>query len=318
MKAAGRVACVMLILFLACTAAGCARVHKLDGDASLYETLEREGYVLKWSDEFDGDRLDETKWKSGYSTPARRGGYYLNDPDTVFVSDGSLTIRTRYLEDGIYGEGWYTGWLETATYRTAHNQNIPVGYEGFAAKYGYFEVRCICPPTVGIWSAFWLMPNGGLGMHDGDIIGTGADGVEIDIMESPYMYMAANKDRVTHVLHGDGYGEYAVSVNSEYYKVKDMYSEYHTYGVMWTETEYVFYIDGIETWRTDMTIDGVKYGVSEQEEYILLTVEVGGTVSEDGSVAYPGENSWCGDPMKNDTDKNYDFIVDYVRYYAKT
>ena len=132
------------------------------------------------------------------------------------------------------------------------------------------------------------------------------------------MYMAANKDRVTHVLHGDGYGEYAVSVNSEYYKVKDMYSEYHTYGVMWTETEYVFYIDGIETWRTDMTIDGVKYGVSEQEEYILLTVEVGGTVSEDGSVAYPGENSWCGDPMKNDTDKNYDFIVDYVRYYAKT
>lgn len=316
MKKLKIVSVVILVAIATVMLASCVRVHKLEGKATLTETLEKEGYVLSWSDEFDSERLDTSKWKSGYTSPARRGGYYLNDEETVFVSDGALTIRTRYLENGVYGAGWYTGWLESATYRTGHNNVIPDNYTGFAAKYGYFEVRCVCPAATGIWSAFWLMPNGGKGMHAGDVIGTGSDGVEIDVMESPYMYKLSNKERVTHVIHADGYGEHAVSASSDFYKVEGMYEEYHTYGVLWTETEYVFYIDGIETWRTDMSVGDTRYGVSEVEEYILLTVEVGGE-TEDGLIAVPGKDSWCGDPMKNDKDKHYDFKVDYVRYYSK-
>lgn len=316
MKKLKIVSVVILVAIATVMLASCVRVHKLEGKATLTETLEKEGYVLSWSDEFDSERLDTSKWKSGYTSPARRGGYYLNDEETVFVSDGALTIRTRYLENGVYGAGWYTGWLESATYRTGHNNVIPDNYTGFAAKYGYFEVRCVCPAATGIWSAFWLMPNGGKGMHADDVIGTGSDGVEIDVMESPYMYKLSNKERVTHVIHADGYGEHAVSASSDFYKVEGMYEEYHTYGVLWTETEYVFYIDGIETWRTDFSVGDTRYGVSEVEEYILLTVEVGG-VTEDGLIAVPGKDSWCGDPMKNDKDKHYDFKVDYVRYYSK-
>lgn len=316
MKIVKIVSVVILVAIATIMLASCVRVHKLEGEATLAERLENEGYVLSWSDEFDSDKPDPTKWKSGYSSPARRGGYYLNDEETVFVSDGALTIRTRYLEDGVYGAGWYTGWLESATYPTGHNDELPPDYKGFAAKYGYFEIRCVCPAAVGIWSAFWLMPNGGKGMHADDVLGTGADGVEIDVMESPYMYKLTGKERVTHVIHADGYSDAAVSVNSDYFKVDGMYEEYHTYGVLWTETEYAFYIDGIETWRTDVTVDDVRYGVSEVEQYMLLTVEVGG-VSEDGLTAIPGKDSWCGDPMKNDKDKFYDFKVDYVRYYSK-
>lgn len=315
MKWVRLVSILILVAVATVLLSSCVKIHKLKGEPSLSGRLESEGYELKWSDEFDSDRLDLTKWKSGYSSPARRGGYYLNDDETVFVSDGALHIRTRYLENGVYGAGWYTGWLESSTYRTGHNGDIPDGYGGFSAKYGYFEIRCICPSTVGIWSAFWLMPDNGIGMQSGDVTGTGSDGVEIDVMESAYMYKAVAKDRVTHVLHGDGYGENAVSESSDFYRVGGMYEDYHTYGVLWTETEYTFYIDGIQTWQTDFRADGKVMGVSDVEQYMLLTVEVAG-YTPDGNVAVPGD-SWCGDPADNDFGKYYDFKVDYVRYYSR-
>ena len=252
----------------------------------------------------------------------RRAGYYLDTEDAVFVKDGALTIRTRYMEDGVYGPGWYTSWVDSAVSDTvgssiAHSDE----YRGFSGKYGYYEVRCITPPSVGIWSAFWLMPDGGAaGMSENDIKGTGTDGLEVDVMESPYMYMDSSPYNV-HVVHGEGYSD-TRSDRSATYEVPGMYSEYHTYGVLWTEEEYVFYIDGRETWRTKYSPDGETLGVSQVEEYLLLTVEVGGYQAEDGTL-HPGvtlENGeevpyWCGNPDDNDKTKAYDFIIDYVRVY---
>ena len=233
-----------------------------------------------------------------------------------------MTIRTRYMEDGVYGPGWYTSWVDSAVSDTvgssiAHSDE----YRGFSGKYGYYEVRCITPPSVGIWSAFWLMPDGGAaGMSENDIKGTGTDGLEVDVMESPYMYMDSSPYNV-HVVHGEGYSD-TRSDRSATYEVPGMYSGYHTYGVLWTEEEYVFYIDGRETWRTKYSPDGETLGVSQVEEYLLLTVEVGGYQAEDGTL-HPGvtlENGeevpyWCGNPDDNDKTKAYDFIIDYVRVY---
>lgn len=230
-----------------------------------------------------------------------------------------LTIRTLW-KDGQYGEGWYTSWLETSTRPDGEGITHSENYEGFSAKYGYFEVRCIAPPTIGIWSAFWLMPDEGTGMGPDDVMGTGADGVEIDVMESPWKYATGGKESVQHVVHGDGYTD-TKSDKSDRYKVPDMYSEFHTYGVLWTEEEYVFFIDGAETWRTRHTVDGQTLGVSEVNEYMILSVEVGGHTAEDGTFVEgkeaDGSKSWCGNPAKNDKSKHYDFVIDYVRVYQK-
>ena len=68
----------------------------------------------------------------------------------------------------------------------------------------------------------------------------------------------------------------------------------------WTPDEYVFYINGCETARTN------RGGVSQNPEFLLLSIEIA------------GENGVAGG--KGDISKNIggmDFLVDYVRVYQK-
>ena len=51
-----------------------------------------------------------------------------------------------------------------------------------------------------------------------------------------------------------------------------MYSKMHTYALEWTDTEYMFYIDGFLTWQTKHEYDGKVLGVSEVKEYMILSV----------------------------------------------
>lgn len=316
------VAAILLIVFVcgsAFAACGGINIKKLPSEQTLSEELEKGGYELVFEDNFDGDSLDYTKWRAGYTSPYRRAGYYENSADTLFVKDGNLTIRTLY-KDGQFGEGWYTSWVESASPQKGHTPLTVDNYTGFSQKYGYFEVRCMVPPSVGIWSAFWIMPDEGTGMTSQDVIGTGADGVEIDVMESPWMFQKGEKNVNVHVLHGDGYSN-TKSQKSDSYLVPDMYTSFHTYGVMWTEKEYIFYVDGRETMRTNHVVNGETLGVSQVQQYMLLTVEVAGYADKDGNL-HPGINEdgtpyWCGYPDENDKTKSYDFVIDYVRVYAQ-
>ena len=164
-------------------------------------------------------------------------------------------------------------------------------------KYGYFEVRCILPKGSGMWSAFWLTCTGVT-----NVDGTGKDGAELDVFESSYYY-SDNKNRVTTNIHFDGYGAEKQSENVCIAEItaNNPYEEYNTYGVEWNEDEYIFYINGIETGRSSFG------GTSEVEEWLMLTVEVGGA---DGVP----KKSWAG-PSVDNSDVITDFIVDYVRVY---
>lgn len=318
-RTAFAVFCVFVAAVFATVLGGCSQAINIPEEKTLASVLESEGYEIVFEDDFEGDSIDYTKWKTGYKSPSRRAAYYEDSSDTLFVSDGKLTIRTLY-KDGQFGKGWYTSWVETATKDSSASVVRSEDYTGFSSKYGYFEVRCIAPPCRGIWSAFWLMPDEGTGMSENDVPGTGADGVEIDVMESPWMSLSTDKESNMHVLHGDGYNA-TKSDKSPLYHVPDMYTQFHTYGVLWDEEEYVFYIDGAETWRTKHSVDGVTLGVAEVKEYMILSVEVAGYTAEDGTLIAgkneDGSDYWCGDPSVNDKDKYYDFVIDYVRVYCK-
>ena len=67
---------------------------------------------------------------------------------------------------------------------------------------------------------------------------------------------------------------------------------WHTFGLLWTFKEYVFYVDGKETWRTDAG------GVCLLPQYMLLSAEVG---------------KWAGDITEAKLPDR--FLVDYVRVY---
>ena len=188
-----------------------------------------------------------------------------------------------YLEEGMGGEGagWYTAGIDT----DADSPN------GFSQKVGYFECRCILPEGADVWSAFWLMNSGVF-----DVDGSGQDGTEIDIFESDGYEKLLNRN-VSSNLHFDGYGDAHQKMGAKKFLIKgNPYEEFNTYGLEWNENEYIFYINGVESYRTDFG------GVSQNPEYLILSYEMGG---EDG----------VAKDQNLDKTKTYNYVVDYVRVY---
>ena len=248
------------------------------------DAVDMDKFTLTFSDEFDGE-LDRSVWSGHYQygnrTESRKGSYW--NQYLAYTEDGNLIIPVTYLENGMGGEGagWYSAGIDT-------DDDSP---NGFSQKFGYFECRCILPKGADIWSAFWLMNDG---VYDED--GSGRDGTEIDIFESD-CYGDFFSNSVTSNLHFDGYGDAHQKMGAKGFRLRNNpYEEFNTYGLEWNEDEYIFYINGVETFRTSFG------GVSQNEEYLILSVEMRG---EDG---IPSER-------ENVAGEDAQFIVDYVRVY---
>lgn len=240
-------------------------------------------FTITFEEEFEGE-LDRSIWSGHYQygnkTVSRKGSYW--NQYLAQTKDGNLVIPVVYLEEGMGGEGagWYSAGIDT-------DSDAP---NGFSQKFGYFECRCILPKGADIWSAFWLM-NSGVFNEDG----SGRDGTEIDIFESD-CYGDFMENSVTSNLHFDSYNEMHQKHGAKKFLTgNNPYEEYNTYGLEWNENEYIFYINGVETFRTSFG------GVSQNEEYVILSVEMKG---EDGVPEYRDAS---GEPAE--------FIVDYVRVY---
>ena len=255
-------------------------------------SIDMEGYNLVWSDEFDGDKIDTSKWSmhrfEDADTVIRHGSYW--NMDMCVLKGGALHIGTKYFENGLKGNGkpgWYTCAIDTT--------------DTFESSYGYYECRCILPKGNGLWSAFWIW-DGAMGNVDG----SGKDGAEIDIFESPFYSNIAERNSVSSAIHYDGYGEAhrSTTVHQTFITDNNPYEEFNTYGLEWTEDEYIFYINGVEVGRSDFG------GVSQIKEHMILSVEVG------GENAVPAD-SWAGPSIDTNKEPPTDFIIDYVRYYSK-
>ena len=265
-----------LIIVISCTAfvlTGCSPIEKINKRRDKLDIASL-GYKLVFEDNFDGE-LDRDVWVTHVETPIRRGGYWTDEQS--FTKDGNLIIRTEYKENGSQGAGWYTGTCRT---RTADNTA--------------------------------QSPN----MVQSLPVSLGKNGAEIDIMESPFYNdpSMGKKFRNTtlHTVHVDGYMDNHQSTNSKYFKVdKDIYEEFNTYGLLWTENEYIFYINGYETWRT-------TFGVSQVPEYLWLSVEIAGESNSANPSNSENIFTWAGEITNNSTDKMpVDFVVDYVKVYQK-
>ncbi len=194
-------------------------------------------WKLIWHDEFDGSKLDETKWNR-QGDWKRRDGYWIKD-DAYLSGNGTLLLRTR--KDG---ERHTCGSIDTRG--------------KFEHAFGYYVARCRMPSQPGHWSAFWMMCSGVNRVGD-----EGRDGTEIDIVEMPW-----RDGKITCNLHWDGYGKDHKSTGTRV-TIPSVTEGFHDYGLLWTADEYVFYVDGKEIWRT------TAGGVSQVPEYLLLSEEVG-------------------------------------------
>ncbi len=201
------------------------------------------GYKLVWSDEFNGEKLDDTKW--GFHYLGKRHDA-INVRDAVRLDGkGNLVIATSKAE--VNGKPEY----HTAIIETRGK---------FEHAFGYWEARMQLQKQEGHWSAFWIMPPGRLGDPLGD---PAKGGVEVDVME----YHSRWIDKAQHTLHWDGYGKDHKSTHGDS-TTKGLHEGFHTFGVLWTKDKYIFDVDGKPVWETDKA-------VSQKPEYALLSLEVG-------------------------------------------
>ncbi len=241
------------------------------------QELNLDGYQLVFCDEFEGDSLNTEAWQYR-GNGARRSGF--NAPSQVVIKDGKMTITGEYLKDGQYGEGWYAGMVSLKEKYTR----------------GYFEIRCICNKDAAFWSAFWIQANH---PYEAEYSQGGVGGAEIDIFEA-MSYGDSFPNAVTSTVHCagvDGVQEGFQSANLGTFKANNIYEEFNTYGLEWTEDEYIFYINGIETARTSF-----GNGVSQVPEEVIVSLEI------------PGDDKL--ESFDKETYKT-EFIVDYVKIYQK-
>lgn len=244
------------------------------------------GYTLEWRDEFDAP-ISFDKWMV---FPAQERESWARPSREAIGHDGSNLVLGAIQKD----RDVLYGWVTTQPF--------------YRRRYGYFEARLAAPAARGWRAAFWLMtPTPGQPPDRPDLAGSEvqiaslrmAEHADRAVSHAVYWnapegmpYLSTNRDGSVRIVSNApppaGTGTLVPLPN-----VRDRDSQFHIYGLLWTEREYVFYVDGRETWR-------IGRGVSHVPQFICLAL-----------LPDPrGRNR----PMRVDTPAR--LLCDYVRVYA--
>lgn len=238
----------------------------IDKDETLKDTpanpLEKEGYTLVFNDEFNGDTLDFTKWSPYYLR-----NWVDNDERTkanYYFEDGALVLRNNpddqswsSQNDSVKVKGIMS--YEKSTLHkfgdvgsgAVFSRDIPT-FNGYATKYGYFEVRMRLPDTNdGSHFAWWMVGVQGdenaTSMLEGDTQRFQShysnETGEIDIIET-YLSPLEDMKNWRPVIHPNGTTTYEYLWLDPYTIPGNPASEYHVYGFEWDENGTKFYVDG--------------------------------------------------------------------------
>src|SRR5690606_19933247 len=102
-------------------------------------------WTLTFQDEFDGAALDGTKWKLGQGDAGIEGPGG-NNPANISVGGGKLTLRAS------------TDPVAFAGTNFAYSTGEISSYMRFKQTGGYLEARMRWDHAIGLWPAFWVMP----------------------------------------------------------------------------------------------------------------------------------------------------------------
>lgn len=239
---------------------------------------------LTFSDDFEGiGKPDPKKWKSERynrrDNPKGPDGWWT--PENVRLDGaGNLVLSVTQIPNRNRDDDEYdfaAGMVSTKGL--------------FEQRFGRFEMRGKLPRETGWWAAFWLFSKGAA-----DVGNQGRDGTEIDILEG-----FARSNNLKHVLHWDGASDTPQSAEKAL-NLPGLREGFHIFAVEWSPSEYVFFVDGVETWRTSAG------GVSQVPAYIKLTAEIS---SQDWAIT----DKWAG-PIHPSSFPDQ-FVIDYVKVWSR-
>ena len=255
----------------------------------LYRVVETE-YVQSWSDEFDGDSLDRTKWN--VSDGQTDGAIYPDDDDLIDVSNGNLNFRSEYKRSDAYEM--------RGTYMNTSGK--------FAFGYGKIEIRAKLAYGTGQFPAFWLMPT--------DMMNMGAG--EVDIMEMVVGSDINDNGTVIGTVHwtnDEGSQEWSkvVYMKINGYGEKYLSDEYHTYGLEMDRDQIRYYFDGMQYNSLLYNSDGKKFAFGDTARYIIFN-NTPRARTPSGNDGYPSnivDEAWGAE-------EEYVINVDYVRCFLES
>jgi len=243
--------------------------------------------TVLWSDEFNGSRLDASKWQ--YDTSRNKEGWYnkelqyyaANRLENLRVGGGNLTIELRKDPQEIrkfpdWGKQKYS--------------SAKIVTQGKAAfQYGFFEARAKLPCTRGSWPAFWMMPIGNEQWPQGG---------EIDILE----HIGAQPGVVHANLHTGKYNHTKQNGRGAQKPLPTSCSDFHRYQLSWTEDEILIGVDDRAYMRVRNSEPGDRGAWPfDKPFYLILNLAMGG--------------DWAGSKGIDDASLPQKFEVDYVRVW---
>jgi beta-glucanase (GH16 family) len=146
----------------------------------------------------------------------------------------------------------------------------------FSQAFGYFEIRAKLPKGQGYWPAFWLLQE--------EIFSHEIDVFEAHGHKPDTVYLS------NHWTDQDGSPKFYTYE----YTGPDFTAGFHTFGIEWTQEEIIWYVDGVERYRTGE-------GVPQEPMYVIVNLAVGG--------------DWPGMPDETTPFPGV-LLVDYVRIYT--
>lgn len=204
---------------------------------------------LVWSDDFDGDSLDSSKWETRVQPAFGRRMCAMPDADRVRVEGGSAVLTVKKLRT-----------TKKCPHGFWHNAMIGTGevtQPGFRATHGVFAARVKFQPGQGMHGSFWMQ-------------GAGADSAEIDVAE----YFGNGRDdgglsNFVHLTSADGTVTSAGGTRPGITRLlggRTPADDWHVYSVDWSPEGYVFRLDGHETFRS------TKGPIASAKEFLVLSL----------------------------------------------
>jgi len=264
-------------------------VAKAEPLATDEETPELEGYNLLWSDEFNGDTLDEAKWTRELREPGWTNNElqeYTDSDENIFVKDGNLVLKAVKTEKD--GKDYYT----SGKVNSQNKQDF---------MYGKVVTRAKVPEGQGLWPAIWMMPK------DEGFYGQWPKCGEIDIME----VLGSDVTTSYSTIHyGEPHAEQqGIHIIDNVLKKGTFASAFHEYSVEWEPGEMRFYTDNalvltVNDWFTaENDVEKDYPAPFNQPFFVQMNLAVGG--------------NWPGDPDETTDFDKAEFQIDYVRVYQK-
>ena len=246
------------------------------GDAGYEAADSYDGMQLVWSDEFDGNEINNSNWT--YDLGANGWGNqelqnYVASEDNAYVQDGKLIIKA--VSSG------------SDNYTSARLKSIDL--QEF--EYGRVDVRAVLPVGQGIWPAIWM-----LGANYSEI--GWPDCGEIDIME----LIGNQPNRVHGTAHwgNDPSAHQYLGSSIALPSGSTFDEEFHVFSIEWQEDEIRWFMDDQEYFSLAPGSVAPQNWPFNQSFFFILNVAVGGI--------------WPGYPDETTLFPAF-MAVDYVRVY---